>query len=170
MYQYLSAIGQDSHRFVAEDLSRSSQRKLRLGGIEIPDSAALEGNSDADVVFHAITNAISGISGVNVLGVIADRKCQEGVTDSEEYLKYALDTLGNDRIVHVSISVECLRPRLSGYIDSMKKNIARVIGIDQSCIGLTATSGEGLTEVGKGMGIAVFSIITVRRKENERDS
>lgn len=163
MEQYLSAIGQDSHRFVDETCREMDQRKLVLAGVHIREPEILEGNSDADVVFHALTNAISGISCVNVLGSIADKMCQEGNTNSQAYLEYALNTLHSDQIVHVSISVECLKPKLSGYINAMRRNIASVIGIGEEHVGFTATSGEGLTEVGRGMGISVICIVTVRR-------
>ncbi|MDI6602551.1 MAG: 2-C-methyl-D-erythritol 2,4-cyclodiphosphate synthase [Patescibacteria group bacterium] len=62
----------------------------------------LQGNSDTDAVLHSITNAISGITGVNIMGKIADEMCQKGITDSAEYLKEALRHFGNARIIHVS--------------------------------------------------------------------
>ena len=77
------AIGQDSHRFDFE----SKTRKLILGGIIFEDSTPLAGNSDADVVLHSITNAVSGITCKNILGKIADDMCKSGITDSEEYIK-----------------------------------------------------------------------------------
>ena len=83
-----------------------------------------------------------------------------GTTDSEEYLKVALKYLDN-KIVHLSISIECLVPKISPKIEEMRKNIARILNISENQIGITATTGEGLTEFGKGNGISVFSCITV---------
>lgn len=83
-----------------------------------------------------------------------------GTTDSEEYLKEALKYLDN-KIVHLSISIECLVPKISPKIEEMRKNIARILNISENQIGITATTGEGLTEFGKGNGISVFSCITV---------
>lgn len=150
------AIGQDSHRFDFE----SKDRKLILGGITFEGATPLSGNSDADVVLHSITNAVSGITCKNILGKIADDMCKSGITDSEEYLKEALKYL-NEKIVHLSISIECKTPKISPKIEEMRKNISRILNIPENSVGITATTGEGLTEFGKGNGISVFSIITV---------
>lgn len=150
------AIGQDSHRFDFED----KNKKLILGGITFDDATPLSGNSDADVVLHSITNAISGITCKNILGKIADDMCKSGILDSEEYLKEALKYL-NEKIVHLSISIECKTPKISPKIEEMRKNIARILNIQETSVGITATTGEDLTEFGKGNGISVFSIITV---------
>lgn len=150
------AIGQDSHKFDFED----KNKKLILGGIVFEDSTPLLGNSDADVVLHSITNAISGITCKNILGKIADDMCKSGIIDSEEYLKEALKYL-NEKIIHLSISIECKTPKISPKIENMRKNIARILDIPENSVGITATTGEGLTEFGKGNGISVFSIITV---------
>ena len=124
------------------------------------DGIPLSGNSDADVVLHAITNAISGITCKNIIGKIADDMCKSGITDSEEYLKEALKYL-NNKIIHLSISIECKTPKITPKIEEMRKNISRILDIPENSIGITATSGEGLTEFGKGNGISVFSCITV---------
>lgn len=150
------AIGQDSHRFDFED----KNKKLILGGIVFENATPLSGNSDADVVLHSITNAVSGITCKNILGKIADDMCKSGITNSEEYLKEALKYLDN-KIVHLSISIECKTPKISPKIEEMRKNISRILDISETSIGITATTGEGLTEFGKGNGISVFSVITV---------
>lgn len=150
------AIGQDSHRFDFDD----KDKKLILGGIIFEGATPLSGNSDADVVLHSITNAISGITCKNILGKIADDMCKSGITDSEEYLKEALKYL-NEKIIHLSISIECKTPKISPKIEEMRKNIARILNISENSVGITATTGEGLTEFGKGNGISVFSVITV---------
>lgn len=150
------AIGQDSHRFDFDD----KEKKLILGGVIFENSTPLSGNSDADVVLHSVTNAVSGITCKNILGKVADDMCKSGITNSEEYLKEALKYL-NEKIVHLSISIECKTPKISPKIEDMRKNIARILNISESSVGITATTGEGLTEFGKGNGISVFSIITV---------
>ena len=85
---------------------------------------------------------------------------KHGITDSEEYLKEALKYL-DSKITHLSISIECKIPKISPKIEEMRKNIARILEISENQIGITATTGEGLTEFGKGNGISVFSCITV---------
>lgn len=150
------AIGQDSHRI---DYA-NKENKLLLGGVEFDEEYSLSGNSDADVVLHSITNAVSGITCKNILGKVADEMCQNGIIDSEEYLKEALKYL-NEKIVHLSISIECKKPKITPKIEEMRENIARILNISQNCIGITATTGEGLTEFGKGNGISAIAIITV---------
>ena len=149
-------IGQDSHKF---DL-QSNNKKLVLGGVVFEKSNPLLGNSDADVVLHAITNAVSGITCVNILGKISDDMCKNGIKNSEMYLKEALKYLDTN-IAHLSISIECLEPKISPKIEEMRKNIARILNISEKSVGITATTGEGLTEFGKGNGISCFAILTV---------
>ncbi len=156
------AIGQDSHRFTDPE----EHKRLILGGVEIENHSGLKGNSDADAVLHAITNAISGISCVNILGKRADELClNKGITDSRVYLNEAIATLGNKKIIHVSVSIEALKPKLSPYIDSMRQSISEMLGLDVNSVGITATSGEGLTEFGKGNGIFCTAIVTVWEDE-----
>ncbi|MCL2688665.1 MAG: 2-C-methyl-D-erythritol 2,4-cyclodiphosphate synthase [Chitinispirillia bacterium] len=158
---FISAIGQDSHRFEPQD----SQKPLILGGVTIPDAPGLSGNSDADVILHAVTNAVSGISGVNILGKISDDLClNQGITDSRVYLEKALETLGDWKITHVSISVEAKKPHLSKHISQIKKSLASFLSLAENNIGLTATTGEGLTAFGRGEGIQAFVIISAVRE------
>ena len=153
-----AAIGQDSHRFEPED----SAKPLRLGGILIPGCPGLSGNSDADVVLHAVTNAVSGITGINILGTVSDRMClDEGITDSLAYLQHALTFLNGRKPVHLSVSVECARPRLSPHIPEIREHLAGVLTLDPHHVGFTATTGEGLTAFGRGEGIFCTAILTV---------
>ena len=151
------AIGQDSHKF---DFNKETNTELILGGVVFESEIPMHANSDGDVILHAITNSISGITGVNILGSIADGMCQNGITDSKEYLKEALKYLHNS-IVHLSICVECKVPKISHKIEQIKECISSILNIPTTSIGITATTGEGLTEFGKGNGISVFVCITV---------
>lgn len=151
-------IGQDSHRFDFND----REKKLILAGVVFDDCPPLSGNSDADVVLHSITNAISGVTCVNILGKISDDMClNKGITDSKEYVKEALKYLGEKKIVHVSVSIECKIPKITPKIPEMRKSISKLLNISEDCIGITATTGEGLTQFGQGNGIQVFSCVTV---------
>lgn len=149
------SIGQDSHKF---DFNNKN-KKLILGGIEF-EGPAISANSDGDVVFHAITNAISGITCINILGEISDNMCKSGITDSKKYLKKALEYL-KDKIVHISISIEAKEPKISPKLEEMRESISKVLEIEKNQVGITATTGEGLTEFGRGNGINVFVILTV---------
>ena len=169
LYDYEHAIGQDSHRFVELGLNGKPKEmkdntRLVLGGYHIIDGTPLKANSDGDVMLHALTNAVSGITCVNVMGEIADRMCRDdGIKDSKMYLLEALKYLKDRQITSVSFSLECRYPYLAPHIENIRLSIADILQISPSKIGITATSGEALTSFGRGEGIMVFCSITVRR-------
>lgn len=152
-----TGLGQDSHRF----LPGRSNKPCILSGMVFEDVPGFQANSDGDVVYHAICNAITSLTHVLILGGIADDLClKDGITDSEIYLKKALETLGKQRIVHVAISLEAKRPHMKEAIPRMRQRIASVLGIDLAQVGVTATSGEGLTDFGCGDGVQCFALVT----------
>jgi len=154
---FKSAIGQDSHRFEEE----GSKKPLMIGGVHIPGCPGLEGNSDADVVLHALINALSGVSGLNILGKISDDMCLRlGITDSKAYLAKAMESLGNYRISHVSVAIEGKRPRFEPVIGKIKESLADLLKIQPSDVGITATTGEGLTAFGRGEGLQAFVVVS----------
>ncbi|CAC9547756.1 2-C-methyl-D-erythritol 2,4-cyclodiphosphate synthase [uncultured Candidatus Thioglobus sp.] len=152
--KFKTGLGQDSHAF------ENNKKPLLLAGIDFNYTQGLGANSDGDVLLHALTNAISSLTGVNILGAKADELCQQGVTDSREYLKLALAELQDWDIQHVAISIECLVPKISPKIENMKNNLASLLNVSNSDIGITATTGEGLTAFGRGEGIQVLCIIS----------
>ncbi len=157
----ISTIGQDSHRFGEP----SGDTVIRLGGTDIPFDRPIEANSDGDVVYHAVTNAISGFTGVNILGGEADKIClEQGIKDSSVYLEKALEYLKDGKIIHCSLTIECLRPKLKAHIPAMKESVGKILGIPSSSVGITATTGEGLTGFGRGEGIQVFCILTFTKE------
>lgn len=158
-YVYISTIGQDSHAF-----AETGEGPIKLCGVDIPFDRAFRANSDGDVALHAITNAISGYTGINILGGAADVLClEQGVKDSTVYLAEALKSMNGAEIIHCSMTIECLRPKLKEYIPAMKKKTAELLGIPASSVGITATTGEGLTGFGKGEGVQVFAILSIRK-------
>lgn len=157
--QVRTGLGIDSHRFVEGD----SDRPLVLGGLVFDDAPALAGNSDADVLLHALTDAISGVTGRTVIGAVADALCQDGVTDSKVYLQEALKDLGSWAISHVSIVFECKYPKIDPKVPSLKRSLCKLLSIDESALAITATSGEELNGVGRGDGIRVHVIVTATK-------
>jgi len=152
-----TGLGQDSHRFVVGD----SEKPFILGGLVFEDAPPLDGNSDADVILHALTDAISGVTGKTVIGDVADKMCREGMTDSKEYLKVALADLGDWQISHVSIALECLRPKIDPKVPALRESIAGLLGVKFDDVCITATTGEGLTDCGRGLGIHASVVLTV---------
>ena len=153
---YRTGIGQDSHRFLPKEASKPCV----IGGLVFDEVPGFKANSDGDVVYHAICNAISSLTGVIILGGIADDLClKDGITDSEVYLQEALKTLGKQTITHVAISIEAKRPKFIKKIADMREKIARVLNIESHQVGITATTGEGLTDFGCGDGVQCFAIV-----------
>ena len=151
-----TGIGQDSHAF-----EKKPGKPLVLAGIKFNHPFGLKGNSD--VIFHSITNAISSITGKNILGLQADQLVSKGIKNSRNFLQIALDDLNAWKICHIAISIECLIPKISPQIELMRENISSICNITSSDIGIIATSGEGLTAFGRGEGIQVITIITVNK-------
>ena len=150
-----TGIGQDSHRF-----ELNTEKKCKIGGIVFEGTPGLKGNSDSDVVLHAIVNALTGIHGKIVLGPMTDEMCRKGIVDSEHYVFKALEFLDGYSISNVSISIECLLPKIFPKVIELKNNISRILAISSSDVAITATTGEGLTDFGKGLGVQAFVCIT----------
>ena len=171
-YEYVNGIGQDSHRFMqpVEAQLKSADKwpkQVILASVVLHGETPLVANSDGDAVLHALTNAISGVTGINILGTIADQMCREGITDSSAYLSKALSFSADQgwELTHISISIEAKRPKFTPMIGPMKVRLGELTGIDPQRIGITATSGENLTRFGEGEGIMVFCSVTMRREE-----
>lgn len=153
-------LGQDSHRF--SDLPKP----LVFGGVKFDDYLGLKGNSDADVLIHSLCNALSSSIGGESLSTWADNLCQQGVTDSREYLKYIYNVVTKDFIINnISISVEAQIPRLtSDQKNAVKQQLANLLQISFNQVGITYTSGEDLTPFGQKQGIQVFSTVLLSEK------
>ncbi|MBX9744878.1 MAG: 2-C-methyl-D-erythritol 2,4-cyclodiphosphate synthase [Chlamydiales bacterium] len=154
---FRTGIGQNSHRFLPED----SSKPCMIGGVIFEGVPGLDAESDGDVVYHALCNAITSLTGVPVLGQIAVELCRkDGITDSGVYLEKALQTLGNQTIVHISFTIEGKRPRLEEKIDEVKQKVASLCSLRPNQVGLTVTSGNGLTDFGCGDGLQCFCVLT----------
>lgn len=152
-------IGQDSHRF----LPPGSTKPCTIAGLIFAGMPGLDADSDGDVVFHAICNAITSLTGVPILGGIAIDLChKEGITDSQVYLERAVATLGAQKVVHVALTIEGKRPRMQSRIPEMCAQVASVMKIDAKQVGITVTSGDGLTDFGCGDGLQCFCILTTQ--------
>ncbi len=156
-----TGIGQDSHRF----LSPNSTKLCVICGIIFDEVPGFNADSDGDVVFHALCNAITSLTGIPILGAIAEDLCfKDGITDSEVYLQEALKTLGKQKITHIAVAIEGKKPIFKNRIDEMRKNLARVLNLSASQVGITATSGEGLTDFGCGEGVQAIAVVTTVEK------
>lgn len=154
---FRTGIGQDSHRFLPKD----SSKPCIVSGVIFEGVPGLDADSDGDVVFHAICNAITSLSGVPILGGIARDLCgKDGITDSQVYLEKALLTLEEQKISHVALTIEGKRPHFEKRIPEMKKKIAEILTIETKAVGITVTSGDGLTDFGCGDGLQCICVLT----------
>lgn len=156
---FRTGIGQNSRRFLPSD----SSKPCVIGGIIFDGVPGLEAESDGDVVLRSICNAITSLSGVPILWGLARDLCRkDGISDSQVYVEKALETLGNQKIIHVASSIEGKRPEFDGRIHLMREKIASILSLEISQVGITVTSGDGLTDFGCGDGIQCFTTITTQ--------
>ena len=158
---YRTGIGQDSHRFLASDQSKP----LILAGVLFDDEIGLYADSDGDVVLHSICNAITSIVHVPILGKVAKELCQkDGITDSAVYVKKAIETLSksNWKIENIALAIEAKKPRMQSKIDQMREKIAEIMNLKKDQVGITVTSGDGLTDCGCGEGVQCFCSLLVK--------
>jgi 2-C-methyl-D-erythritol 2,4-cyclodiphosphate synthase len=113
------------------------------------------------VIYHALCQSITSLTGELILcGFAQDLLEKDGITDSSVYLQKGMELLKGQKVSHVAISIEALRPRLKPHLKEMRKNIARVMGITMEQVGISATAGEGLTDFGCGDGVQCLALIT----------
>ncbi|MQA75529.1 MAG: 2-C-methyl-D-erythritol 2,4-cyclodiphosphate synthase [Solirubrobacterales bacterium] len=144
-------IGYDSHRF-------APGRRLVLGGVEIDHEAGLDGHSDADVVAHAVIDALLGAAGLGDLGThFPPSEGRWRDADSLDLLRSVLGLLSGP-VVNVDASVVCERPRLEPHRLEMERNLSGVLGAPVS---VKATSNEGMGWVGRGEGIACMAVALI---------
>ena len=155
--KFRTGIGQDSHRFLADP----SEKTCIIAGLPFEDVPGMDADSDGDVVFHAICNAITSITHVPILGGIAIDLCRQGIVNSRIYLEKALKTLGKNQIEHISLTIEGQRPKFQKRGEEMRQSVANAAHVSIDQVGITFTTGDGLTAFGKGEGLICFALITI---------
>ena len=147
-------MGYDVHRLV-------EGRKLILGGVEIPYEKGLLGHSDADVLIHAIMDALLGAAALGDIGKhFPDTDPQYKGISSVELLKHVAKLLDENNYVieNIDATVIAQRPKLRPYMEEMTKNVAGALGIEENRLNLKATTEEGLGFTGTGEGMASQAI------------
>lgn len=150
-------MGYDVHRLV-------EGRKLILGGVEIPYEKGLLGHSDADVLIHAIMDALLGAAALGDIGKhFPDTDPQYKGISSVELLKHVAKLLDENNYVieNIDATVIAQRPKLRPYMEEMTKNIAGALGIEENRLNLKATTEEGLGFTGTGEGMASQAICSL---------
>ena len=153
-----AGIGWDSHRLVAG-------RPLILGGIEIPHPEGLAGHSDADVLTHAVIDALLGAAGLGDIGRhFPDTDPRYAGADSLGLLRTALAAVGEEgwAVVHVDATVVMERPTLAPHRDAIRDRLAEVLGLGPRGVNVKASTAEGMGFVGRGEGVAALAVATLR--------
>ena len=141
-------------------------RKLVLGGVHIPHHLGLEGHSDADVLLHAICDALLGAAGLGDIGRhFPDTDAQYAEIDSRMLLRDVAKKLAAQkyRVLNVDATVIAQSPRMTPHFAAMTGNIASDLGVAPSAINLKATTTEGLGFAGRGEGIAAMAIALLEK-------
>jgi 2-C-methyl-D-erythritol 2,4-cyclodiphosphate synthase len=152
-------FGYDTHRLVAG-------RPLILGGIEVEHDLGLEGHSDADVLTHAVMDALLGAAGLGDIGEhFPDAEEQFRGADSIVLLQRVAELVAAEglRVVNVDATVVLERPKLAPHRAAMRARLAEALGVDDRRVNVKATTGEGMGFVGRGEGAAALAVAALER-------
>jgi len=158
-------IGYDVHQLV-------TGRKLVLGGVAIPFEKGLFGHSDADVLIHAVCDALLGAAGLGDIGLhFPDTDPEYKDISSMKILvkTYELISSKNFKIINLDSTIFADAPKISPYREAMQKNIARTIEIEPECVNVKATTFEGLGMIGKGEGIGAMCVVLIQSRNLENN-
>ena len=150
-------LGYDVHQL-------KDDRPLILGGVEIPHDKGLDGHSDADVIMHAICDAILGALGEGDIGsFFPPNDPQWKDAPSKIFLEEAAKQIKkqNGRLINIDAMLIAEAPKIAPYIPDMKKNIANALGVSPKDIGIKATTNETMGFVGRGEGMAAHAVASV---------
>ena len=153
--------GYDVHRLV-------EGRPLILGGLAVPYEKGLDGHSDADVLLHAIMDALLGAAALGDIGQhFPDNDPAYAGVSSLVLLKSVGGLLRHAgyAVVNIDATVLAQKPKLAPYIEEMRRRIAETLGISHDCVSVKATTEEGLGFTGEGMGIAAHAVALIEKTE-----
>ena len=153
-------FGYDSHRF--ED-----GRQLVLGGVRIPGSPGLRGHSDADVLLHAVIDALLGAAALGDIGShFPDTDEKWKGADSAKLLEAVVDEVARAgyRVGNVDATVICERPKLRPHIDAIRARVAELLGTDVGCVSVKGKTNEKMDDVGAGVGIEVHCVALLEER------
>src|SRR5229473_7235525 len=150
-------IGHDTHRL-------AEGRPLLLGGVRVPHSRGLVGHSDADVVLHAVTDALLGAAGLGDIGdAYPDTDPAWRGADSRLFLRETLARLNQAgwRLVNVDVIIFAQEPKLGPLKADIRRNLARLLGLDVMAINIKAKTGEGVGVIGRGEAISCQAVVLI---------
>ncbi len=155
-------IGHDTHRLEAG-------RPLILGGVRIEHARGLVGHSDADVVLHALTDALLGAAGLGDIGdAFPDTDPAFKDADSQLFVRHALGRLNRDgwRVVNVDVIVFAQQPKLGPVKDQVRGSLAELLGLDRDRVNVKAKTGEHVGHIGRGEALACQVVALIERNDS----
>ena len=159
MTEYRTGIGWDVHRLAPE-------RRLILGGVRIPSELGAEGHSDADVLAHAITDALLGAAALGDIGLhFPDSDPRWAGAGSLQFVRRAADLLAAEGygVVNIDSTVMLERPKLKDFRLAICEKLAQAVGIEADRVSVKFKTAEGLGPVGEGRAVEAQAVVTVRR-------
>lgn len=153
-------FGFDAHRF-------SEGRKLVLGGVEIPFELGLSGHSDADVLTHAICDALLGALGEGDIGALfPDTDPRYKGASSLFFLSEILKLVsgGGYEIGNIDCVIVCEKPKIAPHVPAIKSSLSRITGLSGNALGLKATTTDQMGFTGRGEGIASYAVVLIRKR------
>jgi 2-C-methyl-D-erythritol 2,4-cyclodiphosphate synthase len=154
----LVGLGYDSHRLAAG-------RRLILGGVEIPAELGLDGHSDADVLTHAVIDAVLGAAGLGDIGEhFPDTDERWRDADSIQLLQAAMAMIERQRLVVVNVDVTVVleAPKISPYRETIRESLAEALWLEPARVNVKASTGEGIGFIGRGEGAAALAIVSLQ--------
>jgi 2-C-methyl-D-erythritol 2,4-cyclodiphosphate synthase len=155
----LTGIGYDSHRLIPG-------RRLLLGGVEVPHERGLDGHSDADVLAHAVIDALLGAAGLGDIGEhFPDTDERFRDADSMQLLGIVVATVlaAGLQIANVDCTIVMQEPKLGGHRSAIRERLAEELGLATERVNVKASTGEGIGFVGRGEGVAALAVATLER-------
>jgi 2-C-methyl-D-erythritol 2,4-cyclodiphosphate synthase len=154
-----TGIGWDVHRL-------AEGRELVLGGVRLEHDRGLDGHSDADVLTHAVIDALLGAAGLGDIGEhFPDTDAAYAGADSLSLLRDVVALLGFREVLHVDVSVLMERPKLAPHKPAIRDNLAGALGVSPDRVNVKATTGERLGFVGREEGVAALAVATLRSRD-----
>ncbi len=146
------------HGFDAHPLAPG--RPCVLGGVAIPSDAGPVGHSDGDVVLHALADALLGAAAAGDLGTVfgTDRPEWRGAA-GEAFVRHVRELTDHPGILNVDVTILASRPRVAAHREAMRANVAALLGIPVARVSVKASSGNGLTDFGRGEGVAATVVL-----------
>lgn len=157
--EFRVGVGYDSHRL-------TENRRLILGGVEIPFDKGLDGHSDGDILLHSLTDALLGAAGLGDIGEYfppSDPRWKDA--DSRVFLRHAADLVRQRgyRIVNVDVTLVLEAPKIGPYREQIRKSVAETLEVEPDRVGLKAKTAEGLGPVGRGESAEAHAVASLAK-------